>query len=645
MSIVQKLQDNLAALRQRDAESNELVDVMLELSEEQMVSNTSAALMLAKEGLEISRRLQYPHGEAYSLALIGYTEYMFADFESALVDLEQALSIALGGRSEMGQARIYSVMAMVHRSLGNFDQAFSCALKALKIFEAHPGTLMHAWILNSLGGIHHDLKDFERSLKYHQDSLAMFEKLSREEPDNAEIGVGRARALTGMGTVYQSRGDLNKAMEYHREALGQYRKLDNPEGESRALNDLGILCQECGVYDKSLEYLNASIAIREKLDMRQALAGSLLELGRLYLRTNRNDDALAVLQRALDLATALKARPRVFLSHQLLSQAHEAAGDYKSALTHFRIYQDLQQQVYSNEANARVKNLQVSLEVEGAEKMAAMEQEKNRELQEKNEQLEQLLAELSATQSQLVHSEKMAALGSLVAGVVHEINTPLGVMTSANDVIKRCVAALAELHRDDGISVDRDSRLVRVMLENQTVLESALERLLALMRSLKTFSRLDEASFQQADIHEGINSALQLLEPELNGRIKLEKNFGEVPAFPHYPGELNQVFMNLLRNAVESIRDDGKISITTKNDKHRIKVIISDSGTGIPQQQLEHLFEPTFSRKGSRIKAGLGLFAAYNIVKKHQGDIKVESEIGRGTTVTLDLPTSIAAPR
>ncbi len=642
MSIVDSLHEKLMGLREGGGDSTDLVDTILQLSEEQMVSNTSAAQVLAMEGLEVSRRLEYTHGEAYSLALIGYTEYMFADFESALVHLQQALAIAVRAKSQRGEARIASVMAMVHRSLGNFDQAFSCALRALKIFESTSGNLMMAWTLNSLGGIHHDLKDYDRALKYHQDSLALFEKLHDEDPDNAEVGVGQARAMTGLGTVYQSRGNLDLAMQYHQKALALYREHDNREGESRALNDMGILCLECGDFDKSLEYLTASLAIREKLDMRQAIAGSLIELGRLYLRTNRNREALEVLQRALELATTLKARPRVFLSHKLLSEAYEAAGDYKAALAHFRIYQDLQEQVYSNEANARVKNLQVSLEVEGAEKMAAMEQEKNRELQEKNEQLEQLLAELSATQSQLIHSEKMAALGSLVAGVVHEINTPLGVMSSATDVIRRCVAALAELHRDTGISADRSSRLVSTMLENQTVLEHALERLVALMRSLKTFSRLDEASFQQADIHEGINSALQLLEPELNGRIKLERNFGDVPAFPHYPGELNQVFMNLLRNAVESIRDSGQITIITRCEQHRITVSISDTGSGIPPQQLEHLFEPTFSRKGSRIKAGLGLFAAYNIVKKHRGDIRVESELGRGTKVILELPTRTA---
>lgn len=645
MSTVEKLQDRLTVLRKRGSESEELIDVILELSEEQMVSNTAAALTLAKEGLEISQRLKYPHGEAYSLGLIGYGEYMSSEFEAALTHLYPALAIALKWGAKRGEARIYSVLAMVHRSLGNFDQAFSCALKALKIFESMPRNLMHAWILNSLGGIHHDLKDYERALKYHQDSLSLFETLSQDEPDNAEISVGKARALTGLGTVFQSQSDLIKAMEHHRLALEMYRALNNPTGESRALNDLGIICLELESFEKSEEYLKASLEIRERLEMRQAIAGSQLELGRLYLRTGRHEAALEVLQRALQLATTLKVRPRVFLSHKLLAETYEAAGDFKSALEHFHIYQDLQEQVYSNETNARVKNLQVSLEVEGAERMAAMEQEKNRELQEKNEQLEQLLAELNATQSQLIHSEKMAALGGLVAGVVHEINTPLGVMTSANDVIKRCVTALSELHRDNGMSADRDTRLVRVMLENQTVLESALERLLSLMRSLKTFSRLDEASFQHADIHEGINSALQLLEPEFDGRIQLEKNFGEVPAFPHYPGELNQVFMNLLRNAVESIREDGTISITTRSDKHRIKVIITDSGTGIPQEQLEHLFEPTFSRKGSRIKAGLGLFAAYNIVKKHQGDIKVESEFGKGTTVTLDLPQGIAAPR
>lgn len=165
------------------------------------------------------------------------------------------------------------------------------------------------------------------------------------------------------------------------------------------------------------------------------------------------------------------------------------------------------------------------------------------------------------------------------------------------------------------------------------------------MRSLRTFSRLDEASFQHADIHEGINSALQLIGPELEGRIVLERDYDDLPPIPHYPGELNQVIMNLLRNAIESIRGSGKISIKTRGDSGRVSISISDTGIGIPAAQLEHLFEPTFSKKGSRIKAGLGLFAAYNIVKKHQGDIKVASELGRGTTVTLEIPRDLRPPQ
>ena len=645
MTVVDKLREKLVELQKGSIESRELVDALLELSEDQTVSNTPEAIELARKALEISQRIEYRAGESLSLGLIGYGEYVMADFEIALGHLHQALPIALELDNLPFQARIYSALGMVHRSLGNFDTAFSFALKSLKIMETLPRSLAHAWILNSLGGIYHDLRDYDRSLAYHQDALKYFESLSAAEPDNTEIRVGEARALTGVGTVYYSIGDLTKALEFHERALIQYRQHENFVGESRALNDIGKIQHDLGKYAEALECHVKSLEIREKYGMRQAVAGSLIEIGRVYLSTGQSAEALDVLKRALELATLLKTKPRIFLSHQLLARAYEAAGDYEPALEHFKIYHELQEQVYSNEAGARVKNLQVSLEVEGAEKIAAMERVKNLELQEKNEQLENLLDELSATQSQLIHSEKMAALGSLIAGVVHEINTPLGVMNSATDVSRRCATALGDMPADDGNLSDRGKQLLRTMLESQQTLEKALARLNALMQSLRTFSRLDEASFQHADIHEGINSALLLLEPELNGKIELEKDFGDVPPIAHYPGELNQVFMSLLRNAIESIRESGKVSITTRHADKTVTVSIADTGSGIPSEQLEHLFEPAFSRKGSRIKAGLGLFAAYNIVKKHQGEIKVSSEIGNGTTVTLVLPTGLGTVR
>ena len=149
---------------------------------------------------------------------------------------------------------------------------------------------------------------------------------------------------------------------------------------------------------------------------------------------------------------------------------------------------------------------------------------------------------------------------------------------------------------------------------------------------------MDEATFQQTDIHEGLESTLTLIEHGLKEQINVVKEYGDIPHVTCYPGELNQVFINLLTNAVQAIRGKGIITIRTFVEDEKVYIQISDTGIGISSERMQNLFEPSFSHKDTRVKAGMGLFISYNIMQKHQGEIKVESEVGKGSTFTVILP-------
>jgi signal transduction histidine kinase len=265
------------------------------------------------------------------------------------------------------------------------------------------------------------------------------------------------------------------------------------------------------------------------------------------------------------------------------------------------------------------------------------------------EELEQKNTELVESQAQLVQAEKMASIGSLTAGIAHEMNTPVGVINSNTDVSRRCIAVITEgLERcrtlDELGSNDRFQRSLEQLRANNKVTLDSSARITKLVNSLRSFTRLDEAKFQKADLHEGLESALNLVGYDLKDRIDIVREYGDIPAIVCHPGGLNQVFMNILRNAVEAIEDSGKITIRSFVGKDDVRIQIEDTGVGIAPEQLHRIFDPTFTRRGPRVRAGLGLFASYQIVQKHNGEITIESERGSGTVVTVILPPTQEDP-
>jgi two-component system NtrC family sensor kinase len=261
------------------------------------------------------------------------------------------------------------------------------------------------------------------------------------------------------------------------------------------------------------------------------------------------------------------------------------------------------------------------------------------DLRAANTELGRLLDELRTTQSRLVQHAKMAALGQLVAGVAHEINTPLAAVVSNNDLFLRCFERLRQAFSPLGAStqgvVVRD---LDAMEELSLVTRSACARITDIVRTLRTFARLDEAEVKAVDLHEGMESTLVIIAHLLKGGIQVERRYGALPPVECHPNQINQVFMNLLINACQAMGDEGRLTISTRPLGDEVEVQIADSGSGIPKEQLPRIFEPGFTTKGAPLGTGLGLSIVYQIVEGHGGDIRVESEMGQGTAFTLRLP-------
>ena len=240
----------------------------------------------------------------------------------------------------------------------------------------------------------------------------------------------------------------------------------------------------------------------------------------------------------------------------------------------------------------------------------------------------------------------MASLGQLVAGISHELNNPIGFiyanvkqLKSYTDKIEKFtnsldskIAAPAEI---------KDMRIKSILPDLKNLIDDTIhgsQMVKDLVDNLRKFSHLDQAQWKEVDIHQGIESSLMILNPELKHRIIVKKDFQAKHPIECNPGQINQVFLNLLSNAAQAIEGDGTIRIKTEEDNNNLYVRISDTGSGIPTKILSKIFDPFFTTKDVGKGTGLGLSISYSIIKNHNGSIEVESKVDEGTTFTLILP-------
>lgn len=273
------------------------------------------------------------------------------------------------------------------------------------------------------------------------------------------------------------------------------------------------------------------------------------------------------------------------------------------------------------------------------------------------EQLNQKINELEQTQSQLVHSEKLASLGQLTAGIAHEINNPTNFVFAGINALEKNMQYLFQVvdsyeemeSAEEFAATQQKVKNLKEEIEyaelrdhiNELVgsIKKGATRTADIVKGLRNFSRTDGEEKKRANLHEGIDSAILILHSKMNGRITLVKQYEQhLPEVECYPGQLNQVFLNILSNALQAIEDTGTITITTQNLPGCLRLTFTDTGKGMSEAVQKRIFEPFFTTKSVGEGTGLGLSITYGIIQKHQGTIAVESKPGRGSTFQITLP-------
>jgi two-component system NtrC family sensor kinase len=300
------------------------------------------------------------------------------------------------------------------------------------------------------------------------------------------------------------------------------------------------------------------------------------------------------------------------------------------------------------------------------EKLKEYSQNLEKMVEERTVELKKTLHDLQNTQSQLIQSEKMASIGQLAAGVAHEINNPTGFVSSnlktlsdyQNDIFglireyRKLIADLkqngtsqanpAAIQGDLGriAALEKEMDIDFIMDDTPNLIkdcQEGTERVKKIVIDLKDFAHPSEQKPQYADINQNLDSTLNIVWNELKYKATVTKEYGELPQVHCYPQQLNQVFMNLLVNAAQAIEKEGEIRISTQALDGHVEIKVSDTGSGIPKENLSRIFDPFFTTKEVGKGTGLGLNVAYNIIQKHKGTIDVESEVGKGTTFIIRL--------
>jgi two-component system NtrC family sensor kinase len=278
-------------------------------------------------------------------------------------------------------------------------------------------------------------------------------------------------------------------------------------------------------------------------------------------------------------------------------------------------------------------------------------------LESQNIELANRKRELERLQGQLVHTEKMASLGQLSAGIAHELNNPAGFVYGNMELLQGYISDLTRLfHAYDEIVLPADAAPVIATIKTEIGYEKLIDdlksitadccegaqRICDVVKNLRLFSRLDEAELKSVDIHAGIDSTIRLLSSYFRtGGVVLRHDYNYLPAVSCYASQLNQVWMNLLVNAAQAVGGQGEVTISTRLETDFVAVTISDNGKGIPEDQLSRIFDPFFTTKPVGEGTGLGLSISYGIVERHGGTIEVVSEVGKGTSFTVRIPFQV----
>ena len=685
------IKDSLLLLAEATTDPEEQVSIYNLLAAELRNKQPDTAQMYVENALELARSGGFKKQEVRALHTLGVLTHNKGMYREAIDLFHQGLNLRRTFGDSLGVADDYQGLGNSHRRLGELSKALSYQLRCLELRKKYGGSLKKvAYALTNIGNIYYSNEEFEKAIEKYEEAIPHYRKLG---------------SLYDMGLLYNNlfashyaQGAYEKGLPYLEEALAINDSLGNVIQTAVNLANLAEVYIQLERHDEAFPKAARAIALFESIQDETYIQPALVIMGKLHRHRNNHEEAIAHLERALGYALKKNHLDQIHEIYRVLSETYAERENYQAALEAQKLAESYKDSLDAMASRRELNEIKTQYETEQIERendlllldqarrkrttrllifgvvglillvlisLWALRQRKQayQSLQlQKNatesllEEKGQLLEDLKTTQLHLLQSEKMASIGQLTAGIAHELNNPIGFVSTNAVALKQDVVELRQLINqvrqlkqnpspeamEKTIEVYKELDVEFLDQELVELVESIIrgtERTRDIVTSLRTFSRNTTEEFVPSDIHEGLESTLTILNSQLEVDVQVHKEYGQIPMVRGQITKLNQVFLNILNNAIQALKGKGEIFIKTWSENEETVIIsIRDTGTGMTKAVQKRIFEPFFTTKDIGEGTGLGLSISYSIIEQHGGRIEVQSEPEQGTEFRIILP-------
>ena len=596
-----------------NASESELLE-QLENAFQKRYTDLAGAEQLSHEMMAVAQARGLAHVEAVSTLLFAYSAPIQDAPQDGLQQLQDVVSVCRQCGDQQNLTRAADLVSMVYESNGDYSLALQYAEIALEGARACGDRIFEGRALSSLSGILTATGDLELAEKK--------ARLAFTVADEIDSDRLRARTLYRIGCIKRRQGDVELAEQTLEQTRVLARKIDSDFSKADALTELGRLYEDQARLEEAEARLVEAMQITNPDAVSVVSPATRVALARVYRRTGRIEKAKRILLQFDAVPGFFDTLPVFVEGSKLLAEIHDELGEDRLAIEQYRRHVQYRERAMEGEAQRAVSRYKVKVKLAAAEREAEAERMRYQEL--------------AAMQTQLVEAERRAEVGRLVAGIAHEMNTPLGVAQSNLDLLERAQRRLADALTAPS---SRVNTIVSAMEDARATTAKACDRLDELVRNLRRFVRLDESDVQDVDLNECVEAAFSLLPPSLSEGLTLERMLSPLPPIHGWPARINQTLLTLFVNAAEAQAGRGRIRVESRVDEGACCLHVIDDGPGIPLAAQDKLFEAAFDTSGSRARFRIGLAAARSVVVDHGGTIAFDTGAG-GTTFTLRFPLS-----
>jgi len=607
------------------------------------------------------------------------TYYTFSKPDSAIIYTQEEISLAKRNKSDFFLAGALTAYGTIFQITGNYPQAIYFLLEGLKAAERSQNFLQTGWCYNDLASIYIDVGDFDRALFYTNKEKSFAElrfKLSQDSVKKSDFKYLHNYAIANFTMIYNNLNQPDSAIKY-------LQILSENGFRDLIVHELfGATYFKKGDYFDALKYYKRGYQIAVSSPFHSVTMTNANGLAKTFLKLNKPDSAIFYANKVLEAGQVAQLAIAKLEALGLLAEIYKSKGETDSAVKYLELTLATKDSLFNQQKVMQMQSItfneqlrqQDILEAQKAYQdriktyiliggvialvlIALLLFRNNRQKQKAKLKIEKAYEDLKSTQAQLIQSEKMASLGELTAGIAHEIQNPLNFVNNFSDVNKELLTELnEEIEKGD---YDDAKAIAKDVIDNEEKINHHGKRADAIVKGMLQHSRQTSGTREPTDINALCGEYLRLAyhgmrakDKSFNAGIKteLDETIGKINIIPQ---EIGRVLLNLFNNAFYAVNERRKaegirqkaennqyvptVTIVTKKMNGKAEIIVKDNGNGVPQNIIDKIFQPFFTTKPTGQGTGLGLSLAYDIIKAHGGEIKVETKEGEGSEFIIRL--------